>query len=455
MRSTSFRLGALAFAVALLACDRTAKVDPEPQRATSSSDAEVASVASSSASTTHTDAPDAPPVARGAAVPLPPAKDLEPLAAATNRFAFALWPRLGQPGKNLAFSPASLSIAFAMVATGARGETATQIAKVLRFGSDTEGVANAWGRLSRALTAPERPVKVRIANRLFGERTYAFLPGYLEKTKSVFDAPLEPVDFKTAAEPARTRINAWVEERTEKRIRDLLPPRALDELTRLVLVNAIYFLADWEDPFEKARTREDDFTLAGGAKKKVRMMHGSTSARFAKVDGAKVLDLAYVGHDVVMRFVVPSTNDGLAALEKSLTADKLASYGKALATTQVDMSIPRFEIASDAIPLADHLVALGMPIAFDKDKADFSGIASPADPRERLHVSKVFHKAFVKVDEKGTEAAAATAIAMGAGGGMPPKAEPFVADRPFLFFILERSSGLVLFAGRVAEPDAT
>lgn len=452
MRSTSFRLAVSALALA--ACDRTAKVDPEPQRTTSSADAAVA-VASSSASTTYTEPTDAPPVAKGAAVPLPSSKELEPLAAATNGFAFALWPRLGQPGKNLAFSPASISIAFAMVAPGAKGETATQIAKVLRFGSDSDAIASSWGKLSRALTAPERPVKIRIANRLFGEKTYAFLPGYLEKTKSVFDAPLEPLDFKKDAEQGRTRINGWVEEKTEKRIKDLLPPRSLDDLTRLVLVNAIYFLADWEDPFKKEGTHNEDFTLAGGAKKKVPMMHKSASARFAKVADAKVLDLPYVGHDVVMRFVVPSSPDGLAALEKSLSAEKLASYGKALATTQVDMSIPRFEITSDAIPLADQLVALGMPVAFDRDKADFGGIAAPADPRERLHISKVFHKAFVKVDEKGTEAAAATAIAMAAGGGMPPKAEPFVADRPFLFFILERSSGLVLFAGRVAEPNGT
>jgi serpin B len=450
MRSMSFRVAVLAVAVA--ACDRTAKVDPEPQRPTSTADA--ATVPTTSASGTYTEPTDTPPPAKGAVVPMPPTKEVEPLAAANNGFAFALWPRLGQPGKNLAFSPASMSIAFAMVAPGAKGETATQISKVLRFGGDADAIANGWGKLSRALTSEGRPVKIRIANRLFGEKTATFLPRYLERTKTVFDAPLEPLDFKGAAEPSRMRINAWVEEKTEKRIKDLLPPKALDDLTRLVLVNAIYFLADWEAPFSKEATRDEDFTLAGGTKKKVPTMHEATSARFAKVDGAKVLDLPYMGHDVVMRFVVPEKTDGLAALEKTLSAEKLAAFGKALATTQVEMAIPRFEIASDAIPLAEQLTAMGMPVAFDRDKADFGGIAMPVDPRERLHISNVFHKAFVKVDEKGTEAAAATAIAMAAGGGMPPKAEPFVADHPFLFFILERTSGLVLFAGRVADPTA-
>jgi serpin B len=338
---------------------------------------------------------------------------------------------------------------------GARGETAAQMKKTMHFEGTEEATGASWGTLSRVMTTPPRFFKLRIANRLFGEKTYAFEPPFLDKTRTLFRAPLEPQDFKKDAVGARTRINGWVEEQTEKRIVELLPADALDDKTRLVLVNAIYFLADWGEQFEPTGTSEQEFQTASATKKNVPTMHRSGRYGYAASaqEGVKVLELPYKGGETSMIVVLPDKKDGLPAVEKAASAAKLEAWRKALTPQQVDVALPRFEVSPPTVNLGDDLVSLGMSLAFDRDKADFSGMAKPADPRERLHIGKIFHKAFVKVDEKGTEAAAATAVVMPKGGGMPEKATEFRADHPFLFFVLEKSSGLVLFMGRVADPS--
>ncbi len=383
---------------------------------------------------------------------MPPPSEIRPLATANNAFALDLWPRAAAGRANMALSPASLSIALAMTWLGAKGDTASQIAKTMHFEGSSEAVGGRWGKLAKALTTPPRSLELRIANRLYGERTYTFEPGYLERTRTLFGAPLETVDFMRAFEPARLSINGWVEEQTAKRITNLLPAGALDGFTRLVLVSAIYFLSDWAEPFTPAATREEPFDVAGGTKKNVPTMHRSGSHRLAQLGDATVLELPYRG-DAAMLIALPKDRDGLSALEKSLRATTLDAWQQALAPEQVDVALPRFEVAPPSIDLAKELGALGMPLAFDRERADFRGIADPPDARERLHISKVFHKAFVKVDEKGTEAAAASAVVMAKGGGMPPKAIPFIADHPFLFFIVEKTSGIVLFMGRVTDPS--
>jgi serpin B len=375
------------------------------------------------------------------------------LAKGSNAFAFDLWAK-GAPTGNAAISPASITAALAMTYGGAKGDTLGAMKKTMHFDGDPDAVATQWGTLSRALQNPSRPLVLRIANRLFGEKSYAFEAPYLEKVKSAYGAPVEQVDFKTAFEPARVHINGWVEERTEHRIKDLLPPKSLDTLTRLVLVNAIYFLADWDTPFEKTATYDEPFTIAGGAKKNVKTMHLMRGYGYTAADGAAILEMPYKGGDAAMIFVLPDKVDGLAALEASMTAAKLDAWRAAMKTESVTVSIPRFEVnAPQAIPLSRPLKELGMDVAFDKDRADFTAIANPPDPRQRLHIDEVFHKAFVKVDEKGTEAAAATAVVMAAGAGAPPKSILFTADHPFLFFIVDKPSGLVLFMGRVADPS--
>jgi serpin B len=393
------------------------------------------------------------PAAPTAKALMPQAAQTKILAKSSNAFAFDLYGKVRSGPGNLAMSPASISAALAMTFGGARAATEEQMKRVLHLEGSRETVMSDWGALARALQDPGRPLKLRIANRLFGEKTYKLEQPYLEQTKAAYGAALEPVDFKTAFEPARTHINGWVEDQTEHRIKDLLPLGALDKLTRLVLVNAIYFLADWADPFDKSSTGDETFTVAGGAQKKTPMMRRSGGYKVAQADGVQILELPYKGDDTAMLVVLPESKDGLADVEQSLSSAKLDAWTAALASKNVLVTLPRFEVSpSPSMSLGDLLMALGMTDAFDRDKADFTGIATPSDPRERLKISKVFHKAFVKVDEKGTEAAAATAVVAAAGGGPPAKPFEFRVDHPFLFFIVDKPSGLILFVGRVNDP---
>ncbi len=384
---------------------------------------------------------------------MPPAPEVKTLASGSNAFAFDLYGRVRATPGNTVFSPASMSIAMAMTWAGAKGETAAQIQKVMHFAKPE--VVSTFGQLSRAMSSPTRPIKVRSANRLFGEKTYTFEKPFLDKTLTAFGAPLEPTDFKLGHKAARLSINAWVEQQTEKRIKDLLPENAIDNLTRLVLVNAIYFLADWADPFLKNGTMDTPFEVSATSSKPVPTMHRRGRYAFAQLDGVKVLELPYVGGDTSMLVVLPDAKAGLAAVEKSITSTKLQAWTTALAETSVAVALPRFEVSPPTMALAEEFKALGMPLAFDKKKADFTLMGNPPNPDERLVIEKVFHKAFVKVDEKGTEAAAATAVVMGPKGASPApeKAVEFRADHPFLFFVVDRASGLVLFMGRVADPS--
>jgi serpin B len=378
-----------------------------------------------------------------------------PLAAASNQLGLDLWSRVRKAPGNLALSPASISLALAMTWGGARGETAAEMQRVMRLDVDAEAAMAGWGQLAASLQGPARTLELRIANRLFGEQSYRFEAAYLDRTKAAFGAPLEPLDFKRAPEPARAHINRWVADRTAQRIKDLLPPRSIVPDTRLVLVNAIYFLADWEAPFEPQATTVQPFTIAPGKTVPAKLMRRRGSYRLAKAGGAAVLELPYRGGDAAMLVVLPDRVDGLAALEASLDAGKLAAWTAALADEQVDLWLPRFQIDPPAaMALKAPLEALGMARAFDRRRADFTGIASPPSPEDRLFIGAVFHKAFVKVDEEGTEAAAATAVVMPRKAGMPPPAIELKVDHPFLFFIVDRASGLVLFMGRVAEPEA-
>jgi serpin B len=374
------------------------------------------------------------------------------LATSSNAFAFDLYAKLrGAPG-NLALSPASITSALAMTWGGARGQTEAEMRKVLHLDGTPDAVMTAWGSLARGLQDPSRPLKLRIANRLFGEKTVAFDAHYIDRTRAAFDAPLEPVDFRGASDPARLHINAWVEKQTERRIQNLLPVGAVQALTRLVLVNAIYFLADWADPFDTSSTMPMPFATGSGQSRQTPTMHRGGTYRIAKADGVTVLEMPYQGGDTTMLVILPDRPDGLESAEQALSAEKLDAWTNALAPKQVLVALPRFEVNPEgSLPLGETLQALGMPTAFDREKADFTGIANPADPRERIAIDQVFHKAFVKVDEKGTEAAAATAVAM-MGGGPPPKMLEFRADHPFLFAIVDQRTRLVLFLGRVTDP---
>jgi serine protease inhibitor len=481
-------------------------------------------------------------------------------------FALDLYGRLkaGNAGKNLFFSPYSVSSALAMVAEGARGETAEQMGKALRFpaaarrgGDDAKllpwdlaqvhtgmaalndhfragsrgapravreriealckdlqaanqsaaeaGRAGKFAeqakaaRQSQALAAELNKLQseygqyeLRVANALWGEKTYPFQQSYLDtihkyyRTGGVF-----PVDFRNDYEGARRRINGWVEEQTAHRIKDLIPADAVDEetkkLMRLVLTNAIYFKGEWAEVFAEGQTRDEDFLLAGGGKVRVPLMRKGDmgSARYAAfrgdgtffdtparvpigaVDektvypderGFTVLELPYKGGEVAMVVLLPRAAGGLGALEKQLTAEGLAAWVGKLRQRAVHVYLPKFKVETK-YDLGKTLQGMGMVRAFKgpraADGAQFDGMSRSQDPAQKLYVSKVLHKAFVEVSEKGTEAAAATAVMMPKEAAAPasvPFTPTFRADRPFLFLVRDRQSGSVLFLGRVLNP---
>jgi serpin B len=375
------------------------------------------------------------------------------LAKSSNAFGFDLYARMRGTAGNLVVSPASITTALGMTWGGAKGATAEQMKKVLHLEGAPKDVMETSGKLAQSLTSPDRAVRFRIANRLFGEKSYQFEQPYLDATKSAYGAPLEALDFKRAPEPARVHINGWIEQQTEKRIQNLIPPHAIDADTRLVLVNAIYFLGDWQDQFEKNATRPEPFYVTK-TPVNVPTMHAVKHFKYVEQKDLTAIELPYQKGDMSMLIVAPTAVDGIGKLEQSLDATKLDALAKSLKSENVMLSLPKFEVnPASSLSLGKLLVEMGMVDAFDREKADFTLIANPPQKADRLVIGKVFHKAFVRVDEKGTEAAAATAVIMPKGGGMPARPKEMKVDRPFLFFIRDHASGLVLFMGRVADPS--
>ncbi len=396
-------------------------------------------------------------------IPAPSQEQLAAFAQASNAFGFDLYEKTREatPEGNLALSPASIALAFDMVFAGARGETATEMSRVMHVEGDASAVNEAASRILARFNDPNREdYELQVVNRLFGEETYTFEQDFLTLTRTQYRAPLEGVDFRGAPEDARQHINRWVGEQTAERIIDLLPPDSIRSDVRLVLVNAIYFLGTWVTPFEEQLTADAPFSLPDGARVDVPTMHQVVTMAHANVDGVTVVELPYEGDDLVMTLIVPDAVDGLGALEERLDAETFDSWVTAagaptpghLGAPLVSLFLPRFEMRTK-VKLSEHLKALGMRQAFLDGVADFTGIADPPDPTDRLHISEAYHQVFVAVDERGTEAAAATAIVMARGtGGPPPPPVEVRVDRPFLFAIRERASGTVLFLGRINDP---
>ncbi|MFS8066641.1 MAG: serpin family protein [Byssovorax sp.] len=397
-----------------------------------------------------------PRLTRGGMVTAPPASDdIKEFATSNNAFAFDLFAKLRTRKGNLVISPFSLSTTLTMTWAGAHGETADQMKKVLHLAGTTEQVLDVTAKALASYQELGSDVTLRPANRLFGEKTYSFEQAYLDSTSATFGAPLESLDFLHASDAGRQHINAWVASATQDRIQDLIPVNGLDSGTRLVLANAIYFLGAWSAPFSKAATASAPFRLTVSESKDVPTMHLASSFRFAVVDGVKLLEMPYQGGALAMTLVLPDPVDGLAALEARLSQATLDAWLGARAGDYIDVKLPKLEIDPvGSLSLKETLRALGMPLAFLETKADFTGIAQPRVNGSRLYVEQVFHKAFIKVDEQGTEAAAATAVTMrGKSRGGPPKVE-FHADHPFLFFLRDVRSGMILFMGRVSDPTA-
>ncbi len=373
------------------------------------------------------------------------------LVDGNTQFALDLFGRLRtQPG-NLFFSPSSISTALAMTYAGARGETAQQMARVLHFPSPQDQLPETFASLQNALRpAAEKPgYRLDLANRLWGQQGYHFLPDFLAVTRDFYHAELAQVDFNGQTETARQTINQWVEKQTQDKIQNLVPPGAISNLTRLVLANAIYFKGEWTRPFVKSATKDEPFHVTGDKTTTVPLMHKTDDFRFAAVDGLKLLELPYGNRDLATIVLLPDAVDGLEALEQRLSRESLTRWTAALQRRKVAVDLPRFKLTSE-FSLSSTLTAMGMPLAFDATRADFSGMSS----EEHLAISAVLHKAFVDVNEEGTEAAAATGVVITARAVMRPT-EPavFRADHPFLFLIVDQRTGSLLFLGRLVNPN--
>jgi len=388
--------------------------------------------------------------------------DKQLVATGNNKFALELYAKLRSREGNLFFSPYSISTALAMAYAGARGETETEMAKVLHFPtvpSETVAVKDtfarmrfhsAFGTIVKDLNARGRKgsYELTVANALWGQKGYGFLEEFLGLIKTNYDGQLNEVDFIRATEAARKTINTWVEKQTNNKIKNLIQKGVLDSMTRLVLTNAIYFKGNWARQFKEERTKEAPFTLADGQKVEVAMMNQTAEFNYMETEDFQGLELPYVDDELSMIILLPKEFDGLDEFEKTLTSENLSKWLGKLRNREVVVSVPKFKMTSQ-FGLASVLKSMGMVDAFSAN-ADFSGMNGKRD----LFISAVIHKAYVDVNEEGTEAAAATAVTMKLTSIGPAQIPVFRADHPFLFLIRDNHSGSILFIGRVMNPKA-
>lgn len=401
------------------------------------------------------------------------ATNFDMAAKATNELAVELHRQLATGDENLCVSPYSIESALAMTYAGADGKTRTEMARVLHFPTNDSGVPASFFALQRSLEemrgktvelvkqskkfgGPSEPITLNVANRLFAQKGYKFRDAFLSLVKQNFGGAFEPLDFIADPAAATERINKWVEGQTHGRIRDLIPGRALDKTTRLVLANALYLKAPWASEFAENATQPEPFFVHGGTPVDVPMMR-KTDKHFgyARHEGFTVVSLPYTGNDLQFLVLLPNEMNGLHALESKLTGELLAQCAR-LQARDVDLHLPKFKLQPPTITLAEKFEALGMKTAFDKPQgsANFDKMA-PRKPGDYLYISQIFHKTFIAVDEKGTEAAAATAVAMMAGAAFrspPPPPIEVKVDRPFVYAIQHVPSGVCLFLGRVTDP---
>ena len=379
------------------------------------------------------------------------AMDVSGIVEGGNRFALELYQQLRGKEGNLFLSPSSISVALAMTYAGAGGQTEAEMAETLHFQmpkpelhKGMRSLLSLWKTSSK-----EKGYRLHVANRLWGQEGYKFLPKFLQITRTKYGAELARLDFAEKTEASRKTINQWVEDQTEDKITDLIPAGSLPRDSKLVLTNAVYFKGDWTEPFDEKRTKDEDFHLTATEKVKAPLMHQQDDFRYAAMDRLQVLELAYGDKSLSMVVLLPEKVDGLPELEAKLTHDNLQRWASALRPRKVDVYLPKFKTTA-SFELNDTLKGMGMSSAFDPQRADFSGMTGGKD----LFISKVIHKAFVDVNEEGTEAAAATGVIMALKGALVEEPKPlFRADHPFVFMIRDNRNGTILFLGRLVAPS--
>ena len=376
-------------------------------------------------------------------VQAPAEKDAVPPATEANHrpFGFSLLQNLPED-QNVLLSPFSVQTALAMTYAGAKEQTAREMETVLGLAPNSHELL---AQQTAAYTKADVPYTLRIANRVYTERSLELQPTFIETTQKHYGSAIQSVDFKANADAERLGINQWVSDQTETRIPELLPSGSVDSLTRLILVNALYFLADWASPFSPKNTKTGTFYERGTTETNAQMMTQTAKFRYADKEDFQAIELPYTGEELSMILVLPKEKDGWRSLQQTLSAQTIDSVFDSFALQKVRLTMPKFTVEYN-VELAETLSAMGMPSAFTT--ANFTGMAN--DPT--LNISQVFHKTFVAVDEQGTEAAAATAAVVVARGASQPPV-PFTADRPFFFAICHQQTKDILFLGQLVTPN--
>lgn len=363
-------------------------------------------------------------------------------------FTLDLYNQLKMTDGNLFFSPFSIFTALAMTWAGARENTAVQMAETLHFTEKPAQFHRAIGDLISQLNAvqKETDVELSIANAIWAQKGYQFLDEFFRIVQQSYQADLKQVDFSSAAESARQAINAWVEQQTNEMIKDLLPPKVLNALTRLVLVNAIYFKGFWDNQFKSRDTREMEFWLLTEVAVKMPMMHQEHQFGYWENDWLQIIEMPYKEESLSLIVLLPKEKTGITDLEQKLNFENMMAWQSRLRKRKVIVFFPKFKIESQ-FSLGQTLALMGMPDAFDPELADFSAMVG----QKELYISAVIHKAFLEVNEEGSEAAAATGVVVSVTS-IAPSPPIFKADHPFVFFIRDNKSQSILFLGRVLNP---
>ncbi|XP_075935206.1 antithrombin-III [Anarhichas minor] len=380
------------------------------------------------------------------------------LSKANSRFALSLYKQLAlskAPEANIFMSPISISTAFAMTKLGACNQTLQQIMEVFKFDSIKEKTSDQvhffFAKLNcRLYRKKDETTELISANRLFGDKSLVFNETYQNISETVYGAKLMPLNFKENPEKARVTINNWISNKTENLIQDTLPVGALDSTTILVLVNTIYFKGQWKNKFNKYNAYVSDFHVSGSRTCSVNMMYQETRFRYRYYpnDQVQLLEMPYRGDDITMVIILPSKDTTLSKVEESLDLNKLTSWLDEMTETSVAVHVPRFRL-EDSFSLKEKLQDMGLTDLFSSERASLPGMLE--DGSEGLHISDAFHKAFLEVNEEGSEAAAATAV-VAVGRSLNLNREVFQADRPFLLLIRESTINALLFTARVADP---